>query len=257
VLDLGLSYDRYSTFGGTTNPRAALIYQPFENTSIKLLYGQSFRAPTAFELYYAVPGSQEANPNLDPERARTMELVWEQSLTRGFRLVASGYYYPIRDVIRAGTDPVSGAIKYDNTEHVDLRGAEMTLKRQSRHGLEAAVSLSLQNARNLDDGRPVPNSPRVLGQASLSVPLLKGKLFASMDLQYVSQRTTLQGNHAPGYVLPNFTVFSPRALKGWEFSASVYNAFNETIDDPASVAHAEDVIFQDKRNFRLKFTYHF
>jgi outer membrane receptor for ferrienterochelin and colicins len=88
VLDLGLNYDRYSTFGGAANPHAALIYQPLEGTSFKLLYGQSFRAPTAFELFYGVPGSQEANPNLRSETAKTMELVWEQSLARGFHLVA-------------------------------------------------------------------------------------------------------------------------------------------------------------------------
>ena len=135
VLDMGLSYDRYSTFGGSTNPRAALIYQPAEANSIKLLYGQSFRAPTAFELFYAVPG-QEANPHLKPERAKTMELVWEQSLRHDFKLVTSGYYYAIRDLIRAGTDPATGAIVYQDSERVDLRGAEITLKRQSRSGLE-------------------------------------------------------------------------------------------------------------------------
>ena len=51
VLNLGLRYDHYSTFGGTTNPRAALIYNPWEKTTFKLLYGQSFRAPNSFELY--------------------------------------------------------------------------------------------------------------------------------------------------------------------------------------------------------------
>lgn len=55
VLDLGLSYDHYSTFGSTVNPRAGLIYQPRKGTTFKLLYGQSFRPPTAFELYYTLP----------------------------------------------------------------------------------------------------------------------------------------------------------------------------------------------------------
>lgn len=45
TLDLGVRHDHYSTFGGTTNPRAALIYRPFEKTTLKFLYGQSFRAP--------------------------------------------------------------------------------------------------------------------------------------------------------------------------------------------------------------------
>ena len=119
------------------------------------------------------------------------------------------------------------------------------------------MSLSLQDARDLDQPRPIPNSSRVLGLRALSLPLLSGKLFASTDLQYVGQRRTLQGNQAKPYVLPNFTLYSPRTLKGWELSASVYNAFNETVGDPASVAHVQDVLFQNRRNFGLRFTYHF
>lgn len=256
VLDLGLSYDHYSTFGGTVNPRAALIYQPFEKTTFKLLYGQSFRAPTAFESYYAIPGGEEINPYLKPETAKTTEFVWEQSLPQRLHLVFSGYYYPVRGVISAQTDPISGEIIYENSERVDLKGAEATLKRQSSSGLEAGLSFSFQDANDLDGG-PVTNSPRVLGQANLSVPLFRKKLFASMNLQYVSRRETLAGNYAGAYVVPNFTLLSQGTVKGWDISASLYNAFDEIYGDPASVAHQEDIIPQDGRQFRLKFTYHF
>ncbi len=255
-LDLGLSYDHYSTFGGTTNPRAALIYKPRERTTLKFLYGQSFRAPTAFEMYYSDP-TQVANPNLGPETAKTTEMVFEQSLAKNFRLVASAYFYPMRGVISAGTDPTSGLLVYQNSQRVDLRGTEIALKRQSRSGLEAGLSFSFEDARNLDVPGPLVNSPRLLGQANLSVPLFKKKAFASMDLQYVSKRKTEAGDYAGAYVLPNFTVYSPKVLKGLEFSASLYNAFNDIYGDPASVAHAEDIIFQNGRNFRLKLTYHY
>jgi iron complex outermembrane receptor protein len=255
VLDLGLSYDRYSTFGGTINPRAGLIYQPHEGTSLKLLYGQSFRAPTAFELYYAVPG-QQANPYLKPETARTTELVLEQALRSGFHLVASGYYYPVRGLIGAGTDPVSGEIVYQNSERVDLKGVEMALKRQSRSGWEEGLSFSLQGARDLDNPGPLTNSPRVLGQANLSVPLFGGKVFASTDIQYVSRRMTQAGDYAGAYVVPNFTLFSKKALHRWEVTVGLYNGFNQVYGDPASVAHQQHVLYQDGRNFRVKFTYH-
>jgi len=254
VLDLGLSHDHYSTFGGTTNPRAALIYQPLESTTFKFLYGQSFRAPTALELYYAIPGTEEANPHLKPETAKTMEIVWEQSLRKGFQFMASGYYYPVRSVINAVTDPVSGVLVFENTGRVDLRGAELTLKHQSRYGFEAGISVSFEDAKNLDGG-PLSNSPRWLCQANLSVPLAHRKLFASVDLQYVSPRRTQAGGIAGSYVVPNFTLMSRRAR--WDLSASIYNAFNDRYGDPASIAHQEDVIQQNGRNFRLKFTYHF
>ena len=256
TLDLGLSYDHYSTFGGTTNPRAGLIYQPQEGTTLKLLYGQSFRAPTAFELYYSDPTS-EGNPNLGPETARTTELVLEQSLPKSFQLVASGYFYPIRGVISAAPDPATGLLVYRNSERVDLRGSEVTLKRQSRSGWEAGMSLSLEYAKDFEVPGPLINSPHVLAQANLSVPLFRKKLYASMDAQYLSKRRTEAGDYAGSYWLPNFTLYGKKVLKGWEMSASVYNAFNRIYGDPASVAHGEDIILQNGRNFRLKLTYHF
>jgi len=256
VLDLGLSYDHYSTFGNTTNPRAGLIYQPREGTSVKLLYGQSFRAPTAYELYYSDP-TEEANPNLGPETAKTTELVFEESLPRNFRLVASGYYYPIRGVIEGETDPATGLLVYENAGRVDLRGSEITVKRQSRTGLEAGLSFSLEEAKDLRIPGPLTNSPHVLAQANLSVPLFGKKVYASMDAQYVSKRRTEAGDYAGAYWLPNFTLYSKKVLKGWEVSASLYNAFNRFYGDPASVAHPEDIIFQNGRNFRLKVTYRF
>jgi outer membrane receptor for ferrienterochelin and colicins len=90
VLNLGLRYDHYSTFGGATNPRAAMIYTPWDKTAFKFLYGQSFRAPNLFELFYSAPGS-EANPSLRPEPVKTMELVWEQYFANHFRMTASGF----------------------------------------------------------------------------------------------------------------------------------------------------------------------
>ena len=93
VLNLGFRYDHYTTFGGTTNPRAALIYYPWKTTTFKFLYGQAFRAPNFFELYYAAPGD-EANPSLRPETVKTMEVVWEQYFTNHFQWSVSGYYYP-------------------------------------------------------------------------------------------------------------------------------------------------------------------
>ncbi|KJU86514.1 TonB-dependent receptor, partial [Candidatus Magnetobacterium bavaricum] len=51
ILNFGLRYDKYTTFGSTINPRAALIYNPLEQTTIKLLYGEAFRAPIPSEHY--------------------------------------------------------------------------------------------------------------------------------------------------------------------------------------------------------------
>jgi outer membrane receptor for ferrienterochelin and colicins len=256
VLNLGLRYDHYSTFGGTTNPRAALIYSPSDKSTFKLLYGQSFRAPNFFELYYAAPGN-EPNPSLRPETVKTMELVWEQYFANHLRMTMSGFYYPIRGLIGEQVDLATGNAFFTNAGSLDLRGIDFEFARKLSGGLEGTVSYSFQDVRSPSTPMPLTNSPKHLVQASLSVPLFKQELFASMDLQYVSKRATLTGQYTGSYVVPNFTIFSRKILKGWELSASLYNAFNQKYADPGGAGLVEDAIVQDGRNFRIKVGYRF
>jgi outer membrane receptor for ferrienterochelin and colicins len=256
VLNVGLRYDHYSTFGGTTNPRAALIYNPWVKTTFKLLYGHSFRPPNSFELYYDAPGN-EANPSLRPETVKTMEVVWEQYFANHFRMTVSGFYYPIRSLISEQIDPSNGNAFFANAGSLNVRGMDFELGRRLPAGLQGTISYSFQDASDPNTGLPVTNSPKHIAQASLGVPVIKQKLFASMDLQYVSKRATLAGEYAPAYVVPNVTLFSRNLRKGWDISASLYNIFNEKFGDPAGAGLAEDVIYQDGRNFRIKVGYRF
>jgi outer membrane receptor for ferrienterochelin and colicins len=256
ILNLGLRYDHYSIFGGTTNPRGALIYTPWKKTTLKFLYGQSFRAPNLFELYYDAPGN-EANPSLRPETVRTMELAWEQNFSNHFRTAVSGFYYPIRSVISEQVDPANGNAFFGNGGSLDLRGFDFTLSRSLPRGLEGAVSYSFQDATNKTASAAIPNAPKHLAQATLSVPLIRHRIFASMDVQFVSKRATLTGQYTDAYVVPNFTLFTQNLLKRWELSASLYNALNEKYSDPAGNGLAENVIVQDGRTFRIKIGYKF
>jgi iron complex outermembrane receptor protein len=256
ILNLGLRYDHYSIFGGTTNPRAALIYNPRERTTFKLLYGQSFRAPDLFELFYDAPGN-EANPSLRPETLKSTELVWEQYFANHFRLTASGFYYPIHSLISEQLDSANGEAVFRNAGSLNLRGVDFELGRKLPGGLETAISYSFQEATDPVTGATPTNSPKHLAQASLSVPLIRQKLFASTDLQYVSGRITLAGQSSGAYLVPNFTLSSRNVLRGWEVSASLYNAFNQKYSDPAGNGLVEDVIVQDGRGFRVKVGYRF
>ena len=76
-LSAGVRWDRYDSFGATVNPRAALIWKPREGATVKLLYGEAFRAPNIYQLDYNGIG-QHANPALQPETVRTYEAVAEQ-----------------------------------------------------------------------------------------------------------------------------------------------------------------------------------
>ncbi len=256
ILNLGIRYDRYSLFGGTTNPRAALIYNPWKKTHFKALYGQAFRAPNLFELFYNAPGN-EANPALRPETVKTTELVWEQYFANHFRSTASAFYYPIRSLISEQIDPVNGNAYFANAGSLNLRGFELSLSKTLPGGLDSTVSYSFQDAKNPSTQMALTNSPKHLVQASLSVPIIEQKVFASMDLQFVSTRATLAGEYTGAEVVPNFTVFTRDVLKGWEISASLYNGINQKYADPAGNGLTENTIVQDGRTFRIKVGYKF
>jgi iron complex outermembrane receptor protein len=184
-------------------------------------------------------------------------VVWEQYFANHFRTTVSAFYYPIRSLISEQVDPVNGNAFFANAGSLDLRGFDVALSKILPGGLDSTVSYSFQDARNPGTGMAITNSPKHLVQASLSVPILKQKVFAGMDLQFVSKRATLTGEYTGAYVVPNFTLFTRKVLKGLEVSASLYNGINEKYADPVGDGLAENTIVQDGRTFRIKVGYKF
>jgi len=90
-LTLGLRYDEHEQYGGTWNPRGGIVYRATEKTIFKLLYGESFREPTVFEL--------RNSDSIQPMTMRTYEVGWQQVLGRYFKNNAVVFYNEARDVI--------------------------------------------------------------------------------------------------------------------------------------------------------------
>jgi iron complex outermembrane receptor protein len=198
-----------------------------------------------------------ANPGLQPETAKTMGVVLEQYVSRRTRLMAAGYYYPLRQLISEQTDRPSGKLIFQNSGSVDMRGLEFELTRTWTRGVETSAQYSFQDPKNQSWPPALFSVPKHLAGLKLSVPLLGKKLFASADVNYVSRRGTLAGNSVPAYYLPNFTLFSQNLKQRWRISASLYNAFNSRYGDPGAPEHRQDILWQDGRTFRLKATYSF
>jgi len=105
-------YDHYGDFGGTTNPKIALRWQPAPTLLLRTSWGTGFRAPTLYDLFTpssrsvvfgaslqdplrcpttglptdcpgafggAFPSTSGGNPNLQPEKSEQFNagLVWE------------------------------------------------------------------------------------------------------------------------------------------------------------------------------------
>jgi len=264
IFNGGFRYDHFYSFGATINPRLALIYQPVELTTVKLLYGTAFRAPSPNELYYSDGGlSQVTSPGLQPETITTYELVLEQHLGKHLTASASGFYYEIKNLVEEVTlppgNPNAGAIQLQNLGSANAKGLELAMKGSWAHGFESRASYTLTDARDgMTDTRLV-NSPVHLVKLGLTAPLYQEKIFATLEWDFESRRLTLAGQSARAVGIANFTLFSRNLVKGLEVSASVYNLFDTKYSEPAGPEHVPnlDVIQQDGRTFRVQLTYRF
>lgn len=256
ILNAGLRHDHYNTFGGSTNPRLALIFKPLDKTILKILYGSAFRAPTPYEMYYADNDlTMKANPDIEPEKIRTYEAAYEQYIGENLRTSLSGFYYRIDNLITQVTDP-DDLLVFRNIGKVEAKGMEMELEGKWSSGAHARVSYLLQEATDEGTGERLTNSPRHLVKLNMAYPLLSRKLFASGEVQYTSKRKTLAGEES-GFALANLTLFSRDWIKGLEVSLSFYNLLDRKYGDPGAGEHLQDVIEQDGRTWRLKLTYRF
>lgn len=255
TLSAGVRYDYHTTFGGITKPRLGLIYHPAEKTTLKLLYGEAFRAPNNYELYYGQNNVFKTNPDLKPETIRTSELVLEQYLGDHVRLSASGYMNRIKGLISQQTGPADGLITFRNVEEISSKALELELESKMASGLEGRISYALQDTHDQQTQQALTNSPRQLGKLNLSVPLAKKMFYAGLELQYTSKRKTLDGSDTEAVWLPNLTLFSRKMEKGFDLSFSVYNLFDKRYGDPGAEEHRQNTIEQNGRNYRLKITY--
>jgi iron complex outermembrane receptor protein len=252
----GLRFDYFSTFGDALNPRAGLIYNPWTGSAFKALYGRAYRAPNANELYYVQP-TYKANPSLQPEKIQSYELVYEQAFLQSYRFSASVFYNDISGLISQRTDPNDGKIFYDNIDNVDARGVEFELGGKWKHGLRGVISYAYAEARNSATDTILNNSPRHIGKANVAIPLWPDKVFAGLEFQAMSSRTTHLGTEVGSFWIANATLYSRQIIKNLEFSASVYNLFDRHYSDPVSDDFVQAAIRQDGRSFRVKLTYRF
>jgi outer membrane receptor protein involved in Fe transport len=264
IFDAGVRHDIEPLSGGVTSPRLALIYSPDPSRSAKLLYGSSYRAPSAWEQFASQANVQEPNLSLKPENIRTAEVVLEQLVGNHLRLTASGFQYRIHDLIDEVPDPASGLLQFRNVGRVESRGAQLEAEQVWDRGARLRASYSYQlaqdlNARDAGAESLLLNSPRHLFKLNTTSPIGVASLRAGLEVQSMSRRRTLAGEVA-GHTVTNLTLIEPDLTQSLEVSFSVYNLFDAKYADPASAALANlglDAIPQPRRSFLLKLTYTF
>ena len=245
-LNAGVRYDQYGNQDPGYNPRVALIYNPWKESTFKAIYGTAFRAPNFYELF------DSRYQDIKPETITSYELIYDQGINQHLHSTLSVFRNELNDLV------TFSAGRFQNFDNATAEGFEVGLDGSWSGGLRSRLSYTRQETEDSTTGLPLPEAPRHLIKAGVTVPVYQEKVFGSLEVLYTSTRPTLAGNSADAYTVVNFTLFTQKLLKGLEFSGSVYNLFGDRFFDPARpLLHRQDLIERDGRSFRLKMTYAF
>jgi outer membrane receptor for ferrienterochelin and colicins len=249
-LNLGLRVETSHYRSDAVTPRAAIIYQPSERWSWKLMYGRAFRNPTAYEMFYADGATSIANPRARAETANVYEAAAERRLGKSVSAILSGYRYELRNMLIAQFD--SGCHQqYRNLGGASANGIELELNGVTHSGIEALASFTVQRT-TAEPARPrQPNSPEQIGKLRVSAPLLSGRWNLSGGLQFLGSRNTSNGRRLPALLLPEIVISSAGFCSHYGLQFGIRNILDHEWSAPVALDPRVDAIRQTGRTFFL------
>lgn len=227
-LTSGLRHDQTSDFGTSVNPRLALVWDATYNVTTKLLYGSAYRAPSFVELYSQNNPVVEGNPDLKPEKIRTLEaaITWQPD----GRWLLSGniFHYEMRNLIRQIDR------RYQNIGRQNGHGLEIEASYRASSQWQLSGNYSLQRSVDLASDHDAANAPQHQIYARADWRWSPG-WSAHAQLNWVSERPREAGDdRAPlaGYETLDLTVRKLTGPQGWSMALSVRNVFDADVREP-------------------------
>jgi iron complex outermembrane receptor protein len=232
-LTAGVRYDHYSDFGDTVNPRAGLVWNFLENTDLKLLYGQAFRAPNFVELYDANNPVVIGNADLKPEKIKTYEAGITYRLNR-FLVTELNYFYSTIDNQIAWDTTVKPVPRFANIGNSTTQGIELGLSGAIGTEFSWKTSYAYQEPRNADTSQPLPFVPAQRASGSINYAPSKYVNLHS-DLLWTGPRPRGAGDvrsAMPDYTTVDLAVTLKNFYKTLEIQGTIRNLFDKRYNDP-------------------------
>ncbi len=166
-LDGGLRYDYNEQFGDALTYNLGAAYDLGSDVTVRASYGTGFRAPTFNDLYYPYSG----NPNLDPERSRSMEAGLSWTPSSGTRFDVALYRTWLKDGIAWAPDPAdpSGFTwRPYNVTRARVSGLEITGSHVLNERLTLNGGLDWRDPRDEATGKFIPHRERFKANAGFT-----------------------------------------------------------------------------------------
>ena len=231
-LQLNLRRDRYSDFGGANSYYAGYGFAFNPQWKAVASVSNAFRAPSFNELYYPFFG----NPNLQPEKARSVEGGVEYSGAIGLvrmTVFETGYSNLITAVCDASFNCAAA-----NVNRARVNGVE-TSYRGSIYGVDLRASFTMQNPQDLSANQMLSRRARHFG--SVSAYKTFGPFSAGVEWNAAGDRRD-SIRTLGGYGLLNL-VGRYQITPDWALSARVENVTNKNYQTVYSYNTASRGVF--------------
>lgn len=240
ALTTGLRHDQDSDFGSTTHPRLALVWDAAYNITAKLLYGTAFRSPSFVELFAINNPVVQGNPDLRPERMRTLEAALSWQVSSRWQVSGNVYRYVASDIIRLNR------MRYANMGQQTGTGLELESAWQVTPRWRLSGNHSIQRSIDESTGKDAGMAPRHHTYLRSDWQVTRG-WSAHAQVNRIGQSLRTPGDtRAPlqGHVTVDLTARTQAPQgKGWAFTGSVRNLFNADVREPSPDDHNESQPF--------------
>ena len=256
-LVLGAKWSDLGPAGTALNHRLGMILRPGRRTTIKLLHGTAFRAPTPYEMFY---DNEDliGRVKLEGEEVSTSEVALVRDLPHGIQMTAAVFHERMDGIIRP-VEQDDGTLQFGNTDSVDARGVEWSLDGNWRSGWRLRLNGALQKVED-STGAQLANSPSAILNAGLVAPLTRSLASTlAVETQWLGSRPTLAGARTGASLLTSLHWRHQGAfgVKGLGLTGTVTNVFDERAPVTAGPEHSQDVIPSPGRRFTVGLTWLF
>lgn len=258
-LTAGVRYDKYSDFGGTTNPRIALVWATNKKLTTKLLLGRAFRAPSFSELYQKNNPVSLGRADLQPEKMQSQELSFNYLATEELQTTLTFFNYQANNMIDFVDDlstPLDASKYAENVRDQDGKGVEVEVNWKPSPQLYLSANYSKQQARDTQSNQAIPDAPGQQFKANINW-LFAPEWSLNSQLNWVANRERAQGDLRPAianYTLLNLTLNRNNILRDLDLSFAVRNAANADAREPSSSTVPDDYPLES-RSLWLGLTY--
>jgi vitamin B12 transporter len=244
----GVRFEHNASFGDAAVPRIAAAWYAhtgsgrFGVTRVHGTAGRGIKEPTILQSFSPNPYFL-GNPDLQPERSRTVDLGVEQRLAADrVRVDVTWFDNRYRDIIALGEpDPLTFSSQYFNIGLTRARGAELSGDVALVHGFRARANYTFTSSQILDStssspvfaaGQPAFRRPRHSG--SMELAWTGGRAAASLHGVFVGERSDsdLSALEPPLTVNPGYALWDVRASWSLARSVSLTGAIDNLTDSP-------------------------